>query len=632
MASLFTPIQIGKGRLHLKNRIQVAPAAPFLSGHNGENTSEFMEYTRQLALSGAGLVTLGMATTDPQAFGFRVLNASSPFNVIDLSEITEMIHESGAAASIELAYAKYMLGPADAVVNNSSAEEIRQAIDTYVQSAVNCMRAGFDMIMIHGGHGNVPARFFSGAINHRSDEYGGSLINRARFATEMLEKIREAVGQAVAIEYRISAEELIPSGTGLEETKEFVKLIEDKIDLLHVSRGLLLEDSTLPYVFQPTYFPRAMNLKSAKELKKSVGIPVSVVGSFDLETAERAVSNGDVDIVAMIRNVIAGGKDSVHNACVGKAAETRPCIRCNTCIDRTHSRFLAVRCAVNPTVGRETQVRLGVSPTRKSVMLIGGGPANLEAARAASKAGLDVRLYEKTDVLGGLLKTAVSIPFKSDLKKYLNWSVKQVEKDSNIAIQMNTIVTPDVVRQEKPDILVVGIGGSPVMLSHTTQIKNRVTWAGEIESGRIKPGNTVLIAGAGFTGLELALHLSRQGKNILVVESQSEKTVTMRNVAISMIGIKQLLHDAGVTIRYNTSLMDVTDSYATLKESNNEIEHYECDTVVYALGVQPDREQISMFSDLCPKTYVVGDCNPVHGCTLWNATTTGYDAIMRALT
>ncbi|AVQ95574.1 hypothetical protein DRA42_04600 [Ethanoligenens harbinense] len=139
-----------------------------------------------------------------------------------------MIHESGAAASIELAYAKYMLGPADMVVNNSTTEEIRQAVGTYVQSAVNCMRAGFDMIMIHGGHGNVPARFFSTAINYRSDEYGGSLRNCARFATELLEKIREAVGQAIAIEYRISAEELVPDGTGMAETQEFVKLIEDK--------------------------------------------------------------------------------------------------------------------------------------------------------------------------------------------------------------------------------------------------------------------------------------------------------------------------------------------------------------------------------------------------------------------
>ncbi|AVQ95578.1 hypothetical protein CXP51_04470 [Ethanoligenens harbinense] len=373
-----------------------------------------------------------------------------------------------------------------------------------------------------------------------------------------------------------------------------------------------------------------MNLAAAKELKKSVGIPVSVVGSFDLETAERVIKNGDVDIVAMIRNVIAGGKDCVHNALVGKAAETRPCIRCNTCIDRTHSQFLAVRCAVNPTVGRETQVQMGIH-TRKSIMLVGRGPANLEAARTASKVGLAVKLFEKTDALGGLLKTAVSMPLKSDLKKYLDWSIKQVEKDSNIMIQTNTFVTPDVVREEKPDILLVDVGGTPVILPHTTQITNRVIWAGDLELERTQVGDTVLVAGAGFSGLEIALHLSRQGKQVLVVESSPEQIVAKRNVAISMIGIKQLLHDTGITIRYNTVLMDVTDAHAVLKEGNNSIEYFQCDAVICAQGVQPDKKQISGFEGLCPNTYVVGDGNPIHGCTLRNATTTGYDAVMRAI-
>ena len=169
------------------------------------------------------------------------------------------------------------------------------------------------------------------------------------------------------------------------------------------------------------------------------------------------------------------------------------------------------------------------------------------------------------------------------------------------------------------------------MLVCTTQIKNRVIWAGEIASGRTEPGDTVLIAGAGFTGLELALYLSGQGKKILVVESQSEQAVAIQNVTISMTGIKQLLYDAGVSIRYNTLLMDVTDSDVILKEGNNSTESYKCDTVIYALGVQPDKEQISEFVRVCPNTYVVGDCNPVHGFTLRNATTTGYDAIMRAI-
>ncbi len=628
-SSIFKPIKIGK--IELKNRIQVSPAAPLLAGHDGGNTPAFMEYTRQLALSGAGLVTLGIASVDPQttALGARVLCASNPMYIGDLSEIADMIHDCGALASIELVYAQYMMGPASEAVNKPSTEEIKHIIDCYAQGALNCKLAGFDMVMIHGGHGNVPARFFSASINKRTDQYGGSFENRARFAVDLLDAVRERTGGSIAIEYRISGEELTPDGTKLDETLKFAKLIEDKIDMLHVSRGILENDNLLPYIMQPTYFPRAMNLDTAKQFKKALHIPVSVVGSFDLETAEEAVSHGDVDVVAMIRNIIAGGKNCVNDAKAGQLENVRPCVRCNTCIGRTHSQFIGIRCAVNPTVGRETQFpSMNPVSVPKKVMLIGGGPANLEVARTASKRGHKVTLFEKNEVLGGMLRTASAASFKKDMKKYLDWSIRTVSEDPNVTVHLNTEATPELVRKENPDALIVAVGSKPILPRFTASGTDKVVWVGDVELGKASTGNTVIIAGAGFTGLELALELARAGKTVKVIDMIPESKIGAGGIAISMIGLKQLLEETKVSFMCEVRLEDVNEEGAVVCKKDGTLEKLPCDTVVMSLGVRPDKEQMDSFKDIVEETYFIGDC-AVRGGTLYKATTAGFNTAMK---
>jgi 2,4-dienoyl-CoA reductase-like NADH-dependent reductase (Old Yellow Enzyme family)/thioredoxin reductase len=626
---IFQPIKVGN--LTLKNRIQVSPAAPLLAGHGGENTQAFMEYTRQLALSGAGLVTLGIASVDPQttAFGARILSASNPLYIGDLSEIADMIHDSGALASIELVYAKYMVGPASEAVNTPSAEEIRHIIDSYAQGALNCKLAGFDMVMIHGGHGNVPARFFSSAINRRTDQYGGSFENRARFAVELLDAVREKTGGSLAVEYRISGEELTPDGTKLDETLKFAQLIQDKIDMLHVSRGILENDQLLPYIMQPTYFPRAMNLEAAKKFKQQLHIPVSVVGSFDLETAEKAVSGGDVDVVAMIRTIIAGGKDCVNDARSGHSERIRPCVRCNTCIGRTHSQFIGIRCAVNPTVGRETSFPYtGPAAKPKKVMLIGGGPANLEAARTASKRGHTVTLYEKNEELGGMLRTAATASFKQDMKRYLEWSIRSVTEDPNITVHLRTEATPDLVRRENPDALIVAVGAKPILPAFSAGGTGKVAWVGDVELGKASVGNTVVIAGAGFTGLEMALELARSGKTVQVIDMIPESQIGAGGIAISMTGLKQLLSEAHVSFMCEVRLEDVNEEGAVIRKSDGTVHTIPCDTVIMSLGVRPDTKQVESFSGIVEKTYFIGDC-AVRGGTLYKATSAGFNTAMK---
>jgi 2,4-dienoyl-CoA reductase-like NADH-dependent reductase (Old Yellow Enzyme family) len=420
-----------------------------------------------------------------------ITNVGNPLYIADLMDLAEVIHRYDALASIELVSGQYMITPPEVVATKSSKEEIKHLIELYANAAERCMIAGFDMIMIHGGHGNVPAMFFSRKHNHRTDEYGGSFENRCRFGEELLSAIREKVGNRIAIEYRISGEELLEGSSELEETLEYAKKIQDKVDIMHVSRGLLEEESLLPYLFQPTYFPRAMNLEAAKRFKKELNIPVSVVGSFDIETAEEVVSNGDVDVVAMMRNILAD-TDCVTNAYKGKSDETRPCVRCNTCINRTHTQFVRLRCAVNPLIGRETQFpELREEVHSKNIVIIGGGPAGLEAARTSAKRGYNVTIFEKNSELGGALRMASIAPFKKDMQRYLDWSIRSVINNPKIKVKLNTLATIDNVMAEKPDAVLVGVGAKPIIPKFTLSGTEKVAWVGDVELKKVPVGQDV---------------------------------------------------------------------------------------------------------------------------------------------
>ena len=280
--------------------------------------------------------------------------------------------------------------------------EIKMVIDGFANAAQRCLNAGMDMIMIHGAHGHLTSRFFSPRTNLRTDSYGGSLKNRSRLAVEVLDAIRNKVGSKLAIEYRISAEDMIKGGLNIEEQLEFASLIQGKIDLIHVSAGMLDEPETLPRMIQPTYLPRGINVSFAERFKRELKIPVAAVGSLDLEMAESIIQQKRADIVAMGRTLIAD-PDCIEKARRGDIAEIRPCIRCNTCIHRTHNQRLTVHCAVNPLIGREVELSNLPRPTlQKKVVVIGGGPAGLEAARTAAGRGHRVVLFEKAPTLGGL--------------------------------------------------------------------------------------------------------------------------------------------------------------------------------------------------------------------------------------
>jgi len=436
------------GNIEVKNRIEFGPASHMLASHDGYVTREMVAYYQNIARGGAGIITIGESPIDlgyAQAHQFQ-LNLGDDKVINGLSILAEAVHRYGAKVSIEIAHSgrftlnsRETIGPSpiptDLEVTLSkrqgrptfrviemNQEMIDAVINGFADAVYRCLRAGFEMVMIHGGHGHLISQFLSPYSNKRVDRYGGSLENRAKFATEVLTAIRKKVGNKLALEYRISANELVPGGMKEEETIEFVKMIEDKIDLLHVSAGVLSDNWTLPHMIQPTYLPHEYNVHRAEKLKKALNVPITTVGSIsNMEAADRIIAEGKADIVAMVRSILAD-PEIVNKALHGRT-DARPCLRCFNCNKQTRN-FYPIRCSVNPVLGREINYAdIRSAKEKKKVAIIGGGPAGMQAALTASFRGHEVILYEKTGRLGGNLILAGALEIKADMKRYTEWLI-----------------------------------------------------------------------------------------------------------------------------------------------------------------------------------------------------------------
>jgi 2,4-dienoyl-CoA reductase-like NADH-dependent reductase (Old Yellow Enzyme family)/thioredoxin reductase len=615
---LFSPIRIGE--LTVKNRIEFPPVGPLL-GVNGLATRELIEWAGNLARGGAGIVTLGDSAILPPADGQygNALNLGADRAINPLNRLAETIQRYGAIASIEISY-HMPYWPSDL-----SREDIRRLIDGFAQAAFRCLKAGMDMIQVHGAHGQLISQFFSPRNNTRTDNYGGSLENRVRFAMEVLDAIRQKVGKRLAIEYRISGRELVPEGLELDEQIEFARLIQDKIDLIHISAGKLYDNETLPMMTQPIYIPRGVNVPLAERFKKELKIPVAAVGSIDLEMAEAIVAENKCDIAALGRALIAD-PDSVNKGKNGKTYTIRPCVRCNNCISRTHGRRLPVHCAVNPLIGREADFVSRLPPKKKrKVVVIGGGPAGMEAARTAAEVGHEVVLFEKEKRLGGNLITASSAPFKIDMQKYLEWAIRSTVNMPGLELRMGCEATPIDIIAEKPDTLIVAVGSSPLIPEITGIHRKNVVWAGDIETGAASAGQNVIIVGAGLTGSETALHLARESKKVTLVDMLTLEQIDAESPAISLIALRKLLDDLKVAMRTGVKLEEITETGIRVSEKNGQYSEIKGDTVILALGMKPKPEVIENFSRLVPDTRAIGDSHNGKG-NLYQAVAEGYFA------
>lgn len=647
--SLAEPIKIGP--LTAKNRIEAAPTLTCIAHADQSVSRELVEFYRVQAKGGAGIITVletavdsDRAITQPTQ-----LNLGSDFYIPALTSVAEAIKSHEALASIQLNHGgrqavsqlnggRNPIGPSamvgvftedrrrgEQVVEEMSLAMIDEVVDHFAAAAFRAKTAGFDMVMVHAGHGWLVSQFISPAVNKRTDEYGGSLENRARFGLRIIEAIRERCGADFPIEWRISASDLIPGGMEIADAVHYAQLMQDKVDCFQVSAGMISEPRTYPYTHPSTYLPHGENVDRAAEIKRAVTTPVGVVGAIlDLDEAGEWVSAGKVDFVALCRALIADPA-LPKKTFRGRKDDAVPCIRCNTCLIRAaHS--LPVRCTVNPLSVREDYYRcLPPVAAKKKVVVVGGGPAGMEAAVVAASRGHDVTLFEKENKLGGNLLVASGPEFKGDWKRFLEYLLRQVE-ESSAKVRLGTEATAALVRAEAPDEVVVAAGAEPVWPDVPGIEGPNVILVDEVLSGAQVPGDRVVVVGDGGMGLEAALCLARQGKQVAIVElpggSAQDQTVNFVDVMV----LEDYLEEHGIRVRKGVVLEQVLEGKVAVRDASGRKSELPADTVIVAPDLRPKSEMVEQLKDSAAEVHVIGDCREPR--ILFNAIHEGFEAAL----
>ena len=345
----------------------------------------------------------------------------------------------------------------------------------------------------------------------------------------------------------------------------------------------------------------------AEYIKKALNIPVAAIGSIhDMYEAEEVVASGKADIVAMARAILVDA-DIVNKAARGHEEDVRPCLRCHTC-NKLTAAFYPIRCAVNPTLGRElTYVPLTKADEKKKVVIVGGGPGGMQAALTASQRGHDVVLFEKNKQLGGNLQLAAGLKIKADMREYLAWLIRQTEKADGVTIKLGAEATADIVKAEHPDAVIVAVGSEPLIPKIPGVGGKNVVWVGEVDAGEAAVGQNVVIAGGGATGAEAALQLAKDGHTVTMIDMLDFDVLTPEYPR----GLLFLLEDYNVDMRFGVKLEEITDTGVAVLDKQWRRTEIPADTVILSFGFKPRTAVVDTLKALASadtQVYAVGDC------------------------
>ena len=639
---LCSPITVG--RVTFRNRMFSAPMGGTditNDGCIGPKSTAFYELRGK---GGAGAVTVSECMVHPKTDGSHAYHLDTTIlnSLASATYTADAIRRHGAVASLELSHSGMYAGTymtdkskqksmhqwgaddtvrADGVKVKALTEDmIKEIVEAYGQTATLAKRAGFEMLMIHGGHGWLINQFLSPYFNHRHDAYGGSLENRCRLAIEVLKSVREAVGEGFPIEFRMSGSELFEGGYDLSEGVKIAQMIEPYVDILHVSAGTYQRGfgDTHPSMFKE----HGCNVYLAAEIKKHVSVPVATIGGLnDPEQMEEIIASGKADIVYMARALLAD-PFLPRKVMENKEDQIVKCLRCFTCMAE-RAMTSTRRCTVNPLIGREMEgCEIHLAPEKKKVLVAGGGPGGLYAAYTAARRGHQVILCEKESKIGGILKSEQAIPFKHEMYELAN-TYKKLAENAGVEIRVNTEVTPEYAEKENPDALIIAVGSSPLVPPIKGLDGENVVLVNNYYLEKEKVGDKVVVFGGGLAGCECAIHLGMEGKEVHIIEMRDELAPDA-NIRHRPLLLKEINKYA--TVHAGCKGLEVSKEGILCEDKEGHQMLVEGDSIICALGQRSRRDVVDALRDGAPYVAVIGDASKVS--TITNAVYEGYHAAL----
>lgn len=616
LKNLFSPFKI-KGKT-LKNRTVVPPMVSNYANRDGTCTEMFTAYHEARAKGGFGMIITEDFAVSPSARGFRYLPGLwEDSQIPGYAKFTEKIHQHGALVIAQIYHAgrqssEYAI---EQQVMSASAlpcplgcempleltiEEIQNIVQDFANTAMRAEKAGFDGVEIHGAHGYLISQFMSSYSNKRTDQYGGPIQNRVRFAVEIISEVKKKVSSDFIVGYRISSDYHVPGGLNINDTKAILPYLEDAgIDYIHVSAGVY---RSFNEIIPSMYIPHGWNVEGAAEVKKITELPVIAVGRInDPRIAEQVIASGKADLVSFGRQSLAD-PETPNKAKAGNFDDMRLCIACHHGCVGPLLQHEPIGCILNPYTGHEFEYSVVQTDQPKKVVVIGAGPAGLQAAITAAESGHQVEVYEKDRWAGGQFRLGAVPPAKGEIVDFIVWQLHQLEK-LNVPVKFNTEVTKELIDDLKPDVVVAATGATPINPEIIGVGREHVVCSHDVLAGKAQVGPRVVVIGGGTVGSETAYHLASNLKSVTLVELQDD-IATDEAIAARWLLLDSLEHYK-VRVCTETTVAEIKENSVLLKGKVEE--EIPVDTVVISVGAQPNRTLAESLKEAGYDVHMIGD-------------------------